>query len=909
MGKYLIIAEKPSVMADLSRALAKPLGKFEKEGSGRDTWYENDAAIITSAVGHLIELRMPTGPNGKNLPWKFDVLPAIPPSFELDPIADSEPRLRQVLKLARRKDVDSLINACDAGREGELIFQYIVEYGQIRKPVQRLWMQSMTLPAIQQAWAELRSAAEMAPLADAAKCRSEADWLVGLNSTRALTCFRSRHGGFNITAAGRVQTPTLAILAQREEEIQAFVPMDYWEVSAQFAISAGNYAGQWFDETWRKDDAQPHGKAERLWTAAAAEEIERRCRDQVGEASDETKPQSQIAPQLYDLTSLQREASSRLGLSAKTTLQIAQALYEKHKMLTYPRTDSRYLPEDYVPTVRETLQELASSAPHLATYARAVVQGKSADGPQLTKLRRVFDDRKVSDHFAIIPTGAASKLNDLEAKVFDLVARRFIAVFYPAAEFELTRRITRIRHADGVVDAFKTDGKVLIKPGWMEVYGRRPGVAAGKDELVPLSQSSAVDRAEVRELSVVAQQTKPPARFNEATLLSAMEGAGKLLDDEDLAEAMAERGLGTPATRAAIIEGLIAQKYLARDGRDLHVTPNGLTLIRLVREMQIEALASPAMTGDWEYKLRQMEQGQLSRSQFMQEIERYTREIVQKARSHAENSKGRQFEDLQAPCPKCGALVLKQTDATFECREQGCGFALKKHVASRELTSVEAQLLLTKGRVGPLSGFKSRFNKPFEAALKLDEKFKVQFEFDQEDSSPSEPLLPEQIIGQIQVADDMSVPLYQTEKWFIAPDIKTPKDKDGIRIGRSILQKELPAAEVLKMLNEGKTHLLKGFVSNKSKRKFDAYLTWDKVKKQIGFEFEEREPRKPRAAASAGETPDQAKPARAGAAATTAKASATKPKPTKPKPTKAASTAKVPRRKAGETKPKPSAGE
>ena len=840
MGKILIIAEKPSVMADLGRALTKPLGKFEKMGSGRDNWFENDKAVISSAVGHLIELRMPTGPNGKNLPWKFDVLPAIPPTFELDPIVDSEARLKQILKLANRKDVSEIINACDAGREGELIFQYIIEYGKIEKPVKRLWMQSMTQGAILEAWEHLRPASAMKNLADAAKCRSEADWLVGLNSTRALTCFRSRHGGFNITAAGRVQTPTLSILAQREAEIQAFVPAAYWEVAAIFQVVRGTYPATWFDESWKKDETRPHAKAERIWNAKDAEEIKGRCLGQTGVVSEETKPQTQISPQLYDLTSLQRDASQRLGLSAKTTLQIAQALYEKHKMLTYPRTDSKYLPEDYLGTVRTTLADIASGFPALAPYARAVLNGSTANGPQLTKTKRVFDDKKVSDHFAIIPTGTFSKLNDLEAKVFDLVAKRFIAVFYPSAEFELTRRITRIAHTTELIDSFKSDGKILIKPGWMEVYGRRAGVAANKDELVGIVEN---EKAKALEIEVKAEMTKPPARFNEATLLSAMEGAGKLLDDEALAEAMSERGLGTPATRAAIIEGLLAQKYLARDGRDLHVTQNGMTLIRLVREMAIDGLSSPALTGDWEYKLRQMEQGQLRRDAFMKEIEAYTREIVQKARSHAEASKGRSFADILAPCPRCGATELKQTDATFECRAVDCKFSIKKHIASREISMNEAQELLTKGIVGPLSGFKSRFNKPFEAALKLDDKFKITFQFDNEDSDSRIELTEDMLVGAATLRDGTPAKVYQTEKAFYVPAIVTPKDKDGLRIGRSILQRELPAEEILKLLSEGKTNLLKGFVSNKTKRKFDAFLLLDPKTHKISFDFPPREPR------------------------------------------------------------------
>ncbi|MCF7732052.1 MAG: DNA topoisomerase III [Akkermansiaceae bacterium] len=868
MGKILIIAEKPSVMTDLSRALAKPLGRFDKQGAGRDVFYENDAAVITSAVGHLVELRMPMGPNGKKLPWKFDVLPAIPDDFTLDPIPDTEARLKQILKLAKRKDIDSIVNACDAGREGELIFRYILDIGKITKPVKRLWMQSMTNNAILDAWQRLRSDGEMQPLGDAARCRSESDWLVGLNATRALTCFNSRHGGFNITAAGRVQTPTLAILATREAEIQAFESTPYFEVQATFAATAGQYPGKWIDETWKKSEAHPHGRPERLWEQSLAEAIRDRCEGRSGIATEEKRANSQIAPQLYDLTTLQREAP----FSAKVTLQIAQALYEKHKLITYPRTDSRYLPEDYTGNVRETMQDLANSPLPIASYAAAVLAGNDPDGPRLSKSRRVFDNKKVSDHFAIIPTGRTAKLSETEQKVFDLISKRFIAVFYPPAEFEQTTRLTRITHA-ALVDTFKTEGRILVKPGWLVVYGRRPGVASGKDELVPITQG---ETAKVTDIEVVHEQTKPPARFTEATLLSAMEGAGKLIDDEALAEAMAERGLGTPATRAATIEGLIAQKYLARDGRELHVSGSGMRLIALVRQMNIEGLYSPMLTGEWEFKLRQMEHGQLQRDTFMRDIIAYTNDIVSKARQLATEAKNRVYPDLTATCPVCGATVLKQTDATYECRQLDCKFQLKKHVAGRLITEAEAVELLTKKFVGPLTGFKSKFNKPFEAGLELDAKFKVAFVFDNSDREEPPELTEEQIIGSATLTDGRTLKVYQTEKSYHLPELVTKKEPAGIRIGRAILQREITTEQFFKLISEGKTDQLKGFISNRTKRPFDARLTFDPATGKIGFEFEPRPERKypPKKTAAA----KDAKPATAPKKRAAKKKAATKAK-------------------------------
>src|SRR6478752_2309746 len=353
MSKSLIIAEKPSVAADLARALAKAPGMtaFEKEAD----WFENDTHVITSAVGHLLEQEMPMK-DGKKIGWGFTTLPILPEKFELKPIEKSADRYRAVSRLIKRKDVTEIINACDAGREGELIFRNIIEATGAKKPTRRMWMQSMTNNAILEAFRAMRSDEEMLPLAAAARCRSESDWIVGINSTRALTALNSRHGGFRLTPVGRVQTPTLTILANREREIAHFVPRTYWEVHGLFRVAAGEYAGRWLDESWKKDELDEHNKAERLWEKEKADAILARCTGKQAVIEETTKPTKQIAPLLYDLTSLQREASNRFGFSARRTLQIAQALYEKHKALTYPRTDSRYLPNDYLSTVKSTIK-------------------------------------------------------------------------------------------------------------------------------------------------------------------------------------------------------------------------------------------------------------------------------------------------------------------------------------------------------------------------------------------------------------------------------------------------------------------------------------------------------------------------------------------------------------------------
>ena len=559
MGKALIIAEKPSVASDI----AKALGGFKKQ----DDYYESDQYLLSSAVGHLLELCVPEEFEVKRGKWTFAHLPIIPPHFDLRPIEKNEARLKLLLKLIKRPEVDTLINACDAGREGELIFRYIVQYSKAKKPIKRLWLQSMTPAAIREGFAQLRDDATMRPLADAAVCRSESDWLVGINGTRAMTAFNSKTGGFHLTTVGRVQTPTLAILVEREDRIKNFVAKDYWEIHGTFAAAAGEYPGRWFDEKFAKKEGDSDLKPERVWDAKTAEAIRAKCLGKPGIVTEESKPTTQLSPLLYDLTSLQREANSRFGFSAKTTLSLAQALYERHKVLTYPRTDSRALPEDYLGTVKQTLGMLEGTG--YGTFAGQILQSG-----WVKPNKRIFNNAKVSDHFAIIPTSLAPKhLNELEAKLYDMVTKRFLAVFYPAAEFLVTTRITRVEG-----EPFKTEGKVMTNPGWLAVYGKE----AQTDDTPTLAPVQPNETVQTTNVEVIATQTKPPPRFTEATLLSAMEGAGKLVEDEELREAMREKGLGTPATRAQIIEGLIYEKYVLRHGRELQPTAKAFSLIALL---------------------------------------------------------------------------------------------------------------------------------------------------------------------------------------------------------------------------------------------------------------------------------------------------------------------------------------
>ncbi|MBL68787.1 MAG: DNA topoisomerase III [Verrucomicrobiales bacterium] len=846
MGKTLVIAEKPSVQTDLARVLGKELGKFQKKGKDRNSYFENDTTLISSAVGHLVELKMPEGPNGRKLPWGIKYLPVIPNRFELQPIEKSESRLNLLLKLIKRREVEIIVNACDAGREGELIFRYIMALAGVDKPLRRMWMQSMTDASIVRAFKQLREDASMQPLADAALCRSESDWLVGLNGSRALTAFNSRHGGFNMTTAGRVQTPTLVILAERERAIRNFKERDYWEVHAEFEVATGTYAGRWFREDFQKPD-DDHARAERLWTEAEAEAIVARCTGQMGVVEENKKPSKQIPPQLFDLTTLQREAGSRFGFSARNTLGIAQALYERHKLLTYPRTDSKCLPEDYIGTVREHLQAFARANPS-ATLAREAINGAAKVLAQdwLKPNKRIFNNAKISDHFAIIPTGKlpGAGLKEQEQKIFDLVLRRLVAIFFPPAEFENTRRITRVGE-----DSFLTTGKILMVPGYLEVYGRQPGVAAAKDELVPAETGEA---ATVANLETRAEQTKPPARYTEATLLSAMETAGKRVDDEELREAMSERGLGTPATRAAIIEGLISHKYVFRNEQkksELVVSNKGLALIDLLEDIGIEALTSPELTGEWEYKLKQMEGGELTREAFMGEIKLLTESIVHATKDKMTELANRTYPDLEAVCPSCDSTVLRQTDGNYECRGDDCKFKLNKYIASHKLVPEEAKALLEQGRIGPFEDFKNRFGQPFVAELKMTEggrggwKPEFIFEGDEERESEANNLTNDQLLCNTELPDGSPVKVYQTDRAYLCPDMAPDKQKGGTRIAKEILKKEIPAEEAIRLFTEGKTGVIHGFISKRG-RPFSAFLILDKATGKLAWEFPPRPAKK-----------------------------------------------------------------
>jgi len=712
--KTLVIAEKPSVARDLTGALP---GTFENN----ESYYESEDTIVTFAVGHLVELTDPEDYDEKFKKWRMADLPIVPEEFRLRPRdKKAEKQLKVIHKLLKRDDVDRIVNACDAGREGELIFAYIYETSGVDKPVERLWISSLTKTAIKDGFEHLRPGEQLAQLEAAARSRSEADWLVGMNATRAAT-IRGRAWVGGVVSLGRVQTPTLALLVKREREIQAFVPEPYWLVHAEFDP---RYQGLWFE-----------GDETRLKEAKRADEIAAKVSGKDGTVeSVERKEQSERAPLLYDLTSLQRDANRRFGFSARRTLQAAQSLYEDKKAITYPRTNSRWLSGDLVPQLKPT----AATLQPIGEYAAAA---RYVLGLQQLPLARVVNDSKVSDHHAIIPTDVehdVSRFSPDERRVFDLIARRFLAVFHPPARYARTTVVTLVEE-----ERFRSRGKVTLEAGWRGVYGLLSDADAQQQrqdeegenesaELPPLEQGQTVKCASAE---VEAKETKPPPRYTEATLLSAMETAGKLIDDEELREAMKESGLGTPATRAETIETLIRREYIERAGKDLTPTPKGLQVITMLEE---HPLTSPELTGNWEKRLTDIEHGSDDRGTFIDDIAEFTRATVEKI-AELDKEKLRPERVELGPCPRCGAEtgeIIKENSKAYGCtswksrEETGCGFVIWKRVAGRTITPELARQLLEEGKTKEVvSGFRSRAGKPFRARLVLNDEGKVEFDF------------------------------------------------------------------------------------------------------------------------------------------------------------------------------------
>jgi DNA topoisomerase-3 len=697
----LIVAEKPAVGRDIAGALGrhrKDKGSLVGQG-----W------TVTWALGHLAELAPPDAYGEEYKKWRLESLPILPGRFKVRVNHKTREQFNVVKGLMRSASVKEVVNACDAGREGELIFAYLYGLSGCKKPVLRLWISSLTQEAIREGFHALRQGTAMKALEDAARSRGEADWIVGMNATRA---YSVRFGGRgNVLSVGRVQTPTLKLLVDREKEIEDFEPEKFWTVHARFSRDGNTYDGVWF----RK-------KQNRLTDREAADRIAEKVRGGTGTVRKaQKKTATEKPPLLYDLTELQRNANARYGFTAERTLRAAQSLYEERKLITYPRTSSRYLSKDMVGGLKKRV-EAAGALPDLAPFAEKLLRGQ-----KLPISKRIVDDSKVTDHHAIVPTNkrVSDGLSPDEAKVYDLVARRFVAVFFPAARFENTTVVTEVRK-----ETFLSRGRIVLEAGWRALY---PGGVGGRKEKVPpvlppieVGQEWAVAKVGVNE-----GETKPPPRYSESALLGAMETAGGFVEDEELRQQMKDSGLGTPATRAATIERLIKVGYVEREKKALVPTEKGRSLIGLLGE---SPLSSPELTAQWEERLAKMEKGTERRPDFMADVNSFTTKLVEEVR-------GMEGEKLASPsrsgeplgvCPKCGALVV-ETKKAYSCsawKKTGCDFAIWKQVSGKRLNEGQAKLLLAKGRTGQMKGFKSKAGKPYAAALKLDGEHKVRLEFD-----------------------------------------------------------------------------------------------------------------------------------------------------------------------------------
>ncbi|UOF93580.1 MAG: DNA topoisomerase III [Bordetella sp.] len=817
MNKVLILAEKPSVALDISRAL----GKFTR----KDNYFENEYYVLASSIGHLLGLVAPNDPaRGK---WSFANLPVIPDSFELKLLSKKYlERLHLLIKLIKRKDVISLINACDAGREGELIFRYIIQYSGVQKPIKRLWLQSMTQKSIISAFSNLRDDIHLKPLEAAARSRAEADWLIGINGTRAMTAFNSKEGGFFKTPVGRVQTPTLTIVFNREKSIKEFEPRSYCEIHAEFFTHRGTYKGRWFDQNFKKNTLNLEDREYRLWSRKKAEDIVLSCQNKSISIYEEFKTSFQFPPTLYDLTTLQRDANNQFGFSAKTTLNIAQNLYEKHKALTYPRTDSRFLPEDYFLPVIETIQSF-SKIINYEVYSLSLINNakKILENDFINvKNQRIFNNLKISDHFAIIPTSQIPlELNDLEKKIYNLVLRRFIAVFFPPAKYQLTLRFSEIEN-----QIFKTDGKILEIPGWLEIYNSdKP--QKNEENLCKISKN---EKIYLKSMDIKDLFTKPPIRYNEAALLSAMERAGKFIEHDEIRAAMKECGLGTPATRSSIIEGLINENYLRRDGRDLVPTAKTRQLMNLLSGLNIKELTSPELTGEWEFKLKKIELGILNRVNFMQEIAEMAKIIVKRTKEYSLDTIPGDYIVLKTPCPKCKSVV-KENYHRYACTQ--CDFSIGKHPGKRTFELEEVEQLLNSLELGPVKGFVSKAGRPFSAMLRINSQHKLEFDFGKHDEIDE--LINYSNADPVGKCPKCSSSVFEYKTNYMCEKSIDFEKHCNFRISKIILQQEISRDQIEKLLRNGRTDLIDGFISKRTNKKFKVCLIFQK-NGSIGFEFE-----------------------------------------------------------------------
>lgn len=718
MPVSLIVAEKPSVARDIAKALGV---RGRREG-----YFEDEGLRVTWCVGHLVELAEPDRYDPAWGSWRADTLPMLPERFQLQVREGGEDQFKVVKALMRASDVGELVNACDAGREGELIFAYALQLAGAKAPVKRLWISSMTEAAIREGFRRLRPGAAFRPLEDAARCRSEADWLVGLNATRAMTLRARDGGGGALLSLGRVQTPVLALIVGREQEIEGFEPQDFWQVKVTLAFAAGPLPLLWTS----REDGKP--TVDRLWAEDEARALLAKVKGQPGLVTRvERREKAEPPPLLYDLTTLQREANRRFGLSAQQTLDTLQALYERHKVLTYPRTDSRHIGAALVPTLPGLVESLRFGPYQLVAEEILARWPVPLD-------KRVVDDEEVSDHHAILPTGVDPReapLTPTEKRLYDLVARRLLAVLSPPARFALAEV-----QVDVAGEPFEAKGRVRLEAGWQRID---PPMTTRGDELLPTVSEG--ERGQPVTAELHQGQTRPPKPYNEAAILGAMERAGEGLEEAELRRVMKRGGLGTPATRAAILETLLRRGYIHRVERELRPTPQGRALIEA---LPVEELRSARLTGQWEARLAAMAEGEGGRDQFMQDLRAFTAQLVGRILSASLSAgvlralappeeAGGGGGELLGACPLCQGEV-RLRGRGWRCG--GCALFIPQTVADREVSQRMAKALLKERRTAPVKGFKAKTGKAFTAALALDDEGKVRFEFPEPEALGACPL-------------------------------------------------------------------------------------------------------------------------------------------------------------------------
>lgn len=867
MAKSLVITEKPSVARDIASALG---GFVEHDG-----YSESDDYLVTFAVGHLFELLPPEEIDERYKRWTLANLPILPEQFRYKPKSGQSERIRTIKRLLARDDVETLINACDAGREGELIFREIVDHLDSEKPIRRLWLQSMTDRAIRQGFQELRPGEELEGLAAAAECRARSDWLIGMNATRALTKRLKSRKEKTAWSAGRVQTPTLALLVAREIEILAHVPRSYWRVVASFEHAGQSYAASWFDPTFARGD-DDNAREDRIFDEARAREIVARVTGRAGTARETRKPSRESAPPLFDLTSLQREANRRFGWSARRALSAAQRCYERHKILTYPRTDSRCLPDDYRSVVGEVVSSFAGAAAHADGFSDYAASAERLQRAGLRNESRIFNDEAVSDHFAIIPTGTlpGEVLSGDDKRLFDLVVRRFLGAFYPPALWERVERITEVEG-----ESFLARARVLKEKGWRAVLP--PAVEEnGQGELPPLDsgESEAAGVAvTTRQADLEANETKPPPRVTEARLLSLMENAGRQIEDEDLAAVLHQKGIGTPATRADIIENLIAKGYVVRADKALRPTVKGIRLIDTLNRIHMDRLTSPELTGEIEYHLLQVERGARPADDFMSEITDYTSEIVERAKSF-EYDELYDTEDVLGECPACKRPVIEMA-WFYRCRPQpdvdpdeDCPVRFWKDTSGRYLDRETVKTLLREGRSGELDGFTARSGRTYRGVIELlpDEDWKLKVRslgYDQGGGVSDQPEYEVDPEPLDRCPFDEDCQVVESPTQFVCERKLKQEERGGDEAARScgfvlprtVCKREILREEALVYLRQGKTDLLTEFTSRFG-RPFAATLVLKKNGRH-GFEFQ---PREGRAGGGRGGTRRKKTPAKTG---------------------------------------------